>query len=585
MIPEQMNDEEREIEFSCSSEEPYKRFGYVEILSHEPGHIRLGRLSDGASLLFNHDWDKLLGVVKSCTVDAVAKRLRVKTKFSGNDEGMEALADVKDGILTKVSIGYMVHNYIEEGKDEEGLSIIRVTDWEPYEVSLVTVPADNTVGIGKSAANEPTNISNIIERSPKMTLEPENTQNPTPVQTSENGILTERARIEGIRKLEKQYSVDLTELVSNGTPVERAYAVVLEKICNNEIKLQHPVSMNEREMKEYSLSKVFLNRIDPIKYELGIEKEISQELSQKMELADGVVKGVVVPHNIFSRLHKEQRAALTAGSPAGGGYTVGVDHLGNEFIDLLRNEMVCLRAGVRPLPGLRGNIDIPKMTSGSGFAWGTEVATVSEQNPVFGTVTMSPKSGAALVTASLQLLLQSDPSVELMLQKDMLQQIALGLDLAILHGTGSEQPTGIANTSNIGSVTGAGLNFQKVLEFISNVKTANAAKNLRWVTNPTIEALLRQREKVTGYPKFLLETFGTTSAMEGYPVEVTNQVASGYLFFGDFSQVMLGLWGGIDILRDPYTSAANKTVRFFAYQFADVAVRIPGAFSVATGVN
>ena len=73
--------------------------------------------------------------------------------------------------------------------------------------------------------------------------------------------------------------------------------------------------------------------------------------------------------------------------------------------------------------------------------------------------------------------------------------------------------------------------------------------------------------------------------MEGYPVEVTNQVASGYLFFGDFSQVMLGLWGGIDILRDPYTSAANKTVRFFAYQFADVAVRIPGAFSVATGVN
>jgi len=584
MIPETMNDEEREIEFSCSSEEPYNRFGYVEILSHEPGHIRLGRLSDGASLLFNHDWDKLLGVVKSCTVDAVAKRLRVKTKFSGNDEGMEALADVKDGILTKVSIGYMVHGYTEEGKDEEGLSIIRVTDWEPYEVSLVTVPADNTVGIGKSAANEPTNISNIIERSSKMTLEPENNPTQTPVQTGENGILTERARIEGIRKLEKQYSVDLTDLVSNGTPVERAYAVVLEKIGNNEIKLQPPVSMNEREMKEYSLRRVFLNRIDPIKYELGIEKEISQDLSQKMELADGVVRGVVVPHNIFSRKLDNKRA-LTAGSPAGGGYTVGVDHLGNEFIDLLRNEMVCLRAGVRVLPGLRGNIDIPKMTSGTSLAWGTEVATVAEQTPVFGTVTMSPKSGAAFVTASLQLLLQSDPSVELMLQQDMLQSIALGLDLAILHGTGSEQPTGIANTSNIGSVTGAGLNFQKVLEFISNVKTANAANNLRWVTNPTIEALLRQREKVTGYPKFLLETFGTTSAMEGYPVEITNQVASGYLFFGDFSQVMLGLWGGIDILRDPYTSAANKTVRFFAYQFADVAVRIPGAFSVASGVN
>jgi len=577
MAPEITDDEQREIEFSCSSEEPYQRWGYVEILSHAPGHVRLGRLQDGAALLFNHDWDELIGVIRSCEVDVDSMKLRVKAKFSNDEDGVKALNNVKDGILTKVSIGYMVHKYEEEGTNEEGMPVIRVTDWEPYEVSLVTVPADTSVGIGKSAANEPTNIQNNIQRTITMT-EPVDT--PTPANDGAT-LANERERVQAIRKLERQYGVDLSDLVGSGAPVEKAYSVILEKIDNNAINLKPPVDMNQRELKEYSLRKVFLNRIDPGKYELGIEKEISQELISKMDIADGVARGVVVPHNIFSR-RLDAKRTLVAGTPASGGYTVGTDHLGSEFIDLLRNEMVCLNAGVRTMSGLRGNIDIGKLTAGTTMAWGTEVQTVTEQNPTFGTVTMTPKSGAAFVNASLQLLLQSDPSVEMLLQDDMIQAIALGLDYAILHGTGTEQPTGIAHTSNIGSVTGAGLDRAAILEFISDVKSANAKKNLRWITNPTIEALLRARDKVTGYYSPLLSDNGT---IEGYPVDVTNQVDSGYLFFGDFSQAILGLWGGIDILRDPFTSAHLKTVRFFAYQFADVAVRIPGAFSVASGVN
>lgn len=578
-MPQITDDEQREVEFSCSSEEPYERWGYVEILSHQPGHIRLGRLQDGASLLFNHDWDELLGVIKTSEVDADSNKLRVTAKFSNDEEGLKALNRVKDGILTKVSIGYMVHSFTEEGKTEDGMPIIRVTDWEPYEVSLVTVPADPSVGIGKSAANEPTTIQNqITGRSITMTPEPVNT-NPI---SNEDAVLAERARVNGIKKLETQYGVDLSDLVTNGTPLEKAYAVILEKIDNNAVSLKPPVDMNERELKEYSLRKVFLNRHDPMKYELGIEKEISQDLISKMDIADGIAKGVVVPHNIFSRKLDKEKRTLVAGTPSAGGYSVGTDHMGSEFIDLLRNEMVCLRAGVRVMSGLRGNIDIPKLTAGVSMGWGTEVQEVTEQNPTLGTVTMTPKSGAALVNASLQLLLQSDPSVELMLQMDMVQAIALGLDLAILHGTGTEQPSGIAITPNINSVTGAGIARGGILEFISDVKTANAANNLRWVTNPTIEALLKQREKVAGYPSFLMDSDGK---MEGYNSEITNQVAAGYLFFGDFAQVLLGLWGGIDILKDPYTKAHLKTIRFLAYQFADVAVRIPGAFAVATGVS
>ncbi|MBK8663242.1 MAG: HK97 family phage prohead protease [Ignavibacteriales bacterium] len=140
---------------------------------------------------------------------------------------MKAFNRVKDGILTKVSIGYMVHTFIEEGKTEDGTPIIRVTDWEPYEVSLVTVPADPSVGIGKSAANEPTTIQNqIIGRSITMTPEPENTN----LISNEDAVLAERSRVNGIKKLETQYGVDLSDLVTNGTPLKELTPLSLKRL-------------------------------------------------------------------------------------------------------------------------------------------------------------------------------------------------------------------------------------------------------------------------------------------------------------------------------------------------------------------
>ena len=117
--PETLNEEDRIIEFSCSSEEPYNRGGYVEILSHDPSAIRLNRLSNKAAVLFNHKWDELIGVVEDVTIDAESKKLRVKVKFSKTEEGMEALTNVQDGILTKVSIGYIPLKYIVEGETED----------------------------------------------------------------------------------------------------------------------------------------------------------------------------------------------------------------------------------------------------------------------------------------------------------------------------------------------------------------------------------------------------------------------------------------------------------------------------------
>ena len=171
--PEILSEEERIIEFSCSSEAPYERMGYVEILSHEPGAINLARLNDGAALLFNHNWDELLGVITEVVIDAEQKKLRVKAKFAQSEDGLESLQMVKDGILTKVSIGYLPKDYTQEGETPEGLPVYRVINWEPYEVSLVTVPADITVGIGKSAEPETTK-ENLLTPSERTIIIMEN---------------------------------------------------------------------------------------------------------------------------------------------------------------------------------------------------------------------------------------------------------------------------------------------------------------------------------------------------------------------------------------------------------------------------
>ena len=201
VLPE-ISEEDRTFEFSCSSEAPYTRGSYVEVLSHEPGAIKLDRLNDGAALLFNHDWDELISVITKTEIDAGQKKLRVTVKLSQNEDGREALQDIKDGILTKVSIGYVPLAYEEEGKNEDGLPIYRVTKWEPYEVSLVTVPADTTVGIGKSAEPEPKQDLTIIqERRIAMT---ENTPNIDPA-------LQERNRVSAILSLGKTYKADVAQ--------------------------------------------------------------------------------------------------------------------------------------------------------------------------------------------------------------------------------------------------------------------------------------------------------------------------------------------------------------------------------------
>ena len=151
-----VDESKRTVDISFSSELPVLRstwqFGDVnEVLDHHTSSVRMGRLRQGASVLFNHDRDKLIGVVERAQIDP-RRRRGVATIRVGEDAESEVFFQkLRGGILRQVSVGYQIHDFTIERADEAGgTDTLRVIDWEPLEISLVSIAADETVGVGRS---------------------------------------------------------------------------------------------------------------------------------------------------------------------------------------------------------------------------------------------------------------------------------------------------------------------------------------------------------------------------------------------------------------------------------------------------
>lgn len=143
--------ESRTAEFSLSSETQVERYFGIEVLDHSPSSIRLDRFQGGAAWLVNHDTNDQVGRIVQSEVKA--KRLRVTVKFSRSPRGEEIFQDIEDEIRVLVSVGYRIHE-VKATKQKGGVELVRVVDWEPYEGSTVAIPADASVGFGRSLQNQ-----------------------------------------------------------------------------------------------------------------------------------------------------------------------------------------------------------------------------------------------------------------------------------------------------------------------------------------------------------------------------------------------------------------------------------------------
>jgi HK97 family phage prohead protease len=147
---------ERTVDMSFSSELPVERWYGMEVLSHDAAAVDLERLSSGrANLLVNHDPDDWVGVIESARIDGKDKVGRATVRFGSSARATEVFNDVRDGILSSVSVGYRRMDMKLTRTSEEDGDEYTVTRWTPFEVSLVTIPADETVGVGRAEQKFP----------------------------------------------------------------------------------------------------------------------------------------------------------------------------------------------------------------------------------------------------------------------------------------------------------------------------------------------------------------------------------------------------------------------------------------------
>ena len=582
--------DERSMEFPFSSEYPVARYFGNEVLSHEMTAANLERLNDGAPLLYNHDPDRMIGVVERAWIDGDKKRGYAKVRFSRNKLAQEMLDDVRDGILRGVSFGYSID------KMEERESEFVATNWRGYEISLVSLAADPTVGIGRSLA-EPNADTNVeVERSLQdadsdtaaSTASPVNTVTEEVMESTttdvevirSEAVEAERTRIASINKLGERHNLsDLArELISGGQSVDEARAAVLEKIGTQPVEhsiTANDIGLSDKETRSFSFVKA-LNYLSnqgdtQARRDAAFEIEVGEAAAKQYERSSN---GIVIPNEVLRR-------DLVVGTPTAGGDLVDDVLLAGSFIDLLRNRLAIAQAGATMLTGLQGNVSIPRQTSAATAYWVGENASPTESQQAIDQVNMTPKTVGAFVDYSRRLLLQSSIDVEGMVRNDLARVIALEIDRAAIYGTGSSnQPQGLTNVSGIGSetLTGTGT-FLEYIAMETDVAAANAdAGALRYIVNATTRGGLKGTKKDAGSGEFVF----ADNEINGYPVIVSNQLANNDALFGDFSMFIMGMWSGLDLTVDPYAGATAGTVRVIALQDVDFAVKQPGAFCLGT---
>ncbi len=321
--------------------------------------------------------------------------------------------------------------------------------------------------------------------------------------------------------------------------------------------------------------------------------ELEMEASEAVHKRFGVEpRGFFVPYDVL------EARDLNVGTATAGGNLVATDLLANSFIDMLRNRMVVRQAGASMLTGLVGNVDIPKQTGGATAYWVGEGSAVTESQQTIGQVELSPMTLGAFSDFTRRLMLQSSLDVEQFVRNDLIATLALALDYVALHGNNgvdANQPDGIAATSGIGSVAGGTNGLAPAWSHLVGLETEVAIDNadvgrLAYISNAKVRGKLKQTPKVASTDSMMIWDTQSAQPVNGYNALITNQVSStltkgsssgvcSAIFFGNWSDLLIGMWSGIDILVDPYTGSTSGTTRVVALQDVDIAVRHAQSFA------
>ncbi len=573
---------------SLSSEEPVERAFGVEILDHGQKAVNLDRAERGLPLLFAHDPRQPIGRVEK--IRRAGRKLRGEIRFGSSTLAKEIERDVRDGILDSVSVGYRVDRVELEPGSDTAQPVYRVLAWTPLEVSIVSIAADTTVGVGRSETFlQEYNLMTAPNTDPRV----ETRTDPSTISAAER----ERARILDIEASAKRWGFEEQgrRAIVEGWRSEDFAKWLLEHGMPKGQPLETPTSaigMGKRDVERFSILRAAQALATRDWRAAGFEREASDAVEKQIGRA---ARGFFVPADV---LHAPSvRAVTKAGS---GGSLVETELRPEAFIEVLRNAAQVRQAGATILPGLVGNIDLPRQSGSVGAEWLAEAGTVTGGDPTFDTVSMAPRTVAGKTAATRKMLLQSSPAIEQLVREDLAQSLALAIDRAATFGSGAgAEPRGIVNVVGIGSLAlgtdGAALTWADVVELESLVAAANADGDaMAYLTNARVRGALKRSEKAASTAEYIWPDRPGDASVNGRRALVSNQVPSNLtkgsgtnlsaMIYGNWRDLLIGEWGILDVTAENVTLADSGGLTVRAFMDVDIAVRHPESFAVVTDV-
>ena len=297
------------------------------------------------------------------------------------------------------------------------------------------------------------------------------------------------------------------------------------------------------------------------------------------------------------RAPMESRVVTTALPAAGpGSNVIGLDYRPDLFIDRLRNATRVRALGATVLSGLVGNVAIPRLKASVAAGWVAENTPLPVSDMQFDGVTLTPKHAGVITEFSRNMVLQASPDVETLARNDMAQVLGELLDAAAIAGTGTaNQPRGILSTPGIGllplGTNGGPVSYSVLADLMGLVEAANAeGSTAAFLTNTTVRRFLARMTDTVGQPIGLDVMFH--NAAKAFTNLVPSNGAKGTgtnlsaMIYGNWSDLLIGVWSELDILVNPYESAAyskgNVSIR--AMMTVDIAVRHPESFAAITDI-
>lgn len=530
--------------------------------------------------LFNHDQDKVLARSKygtgSLQLQLDEQGLKYTFTAPNTDLGDELLEYLRRGDIDSSSFAFTVST--DEGSEvwttgtdgRQYREILKID--ELHDVSPVWNPAYTSTSVSQRTLDKLNQLREMQDEKEKEVQEQEETVEKTDeVQNEEVPTQEEVEKKNTETEDEKEVQVEETVEKSDEEVVDE------DKDKDNDVEGEdkEEETRSARTHKHININTMKEERFSLLKAIRNVAENRQQDKVTAAVCNEGMKEMRAAGLNTVGQIYiptMETRAAVSVASE-------GVDVVATDLYDIiepLRAKNVLVQAGAKFYTGLTNNAQIPVMT-GSNVNWAGETAAATDGNVLFNNVTLTPKRLTAYVDISKMLLAQDSIGVENAIRQDLINAINSKLESTIL-GKGAKSattPAGIFNGKTPTKVT----DFEGLVGLEAKVEEANVLGGISYIASPSARASFRNMMKGSRGTAQLAYVDG---ALDGTPVYSTSNVEAKTFVVGDFSNLAIGSWGGLDIVVDNYTQAVNGMIRLVVNAYFDAALIRPEAFQFGT---